>query len=102
MNSAVACLSDKWVLHVVNCPTGYTVWLSSDAATLGNTSADSYCISVHDFEDVPFTAANRYTSGVCGTETVANVQTYLDNLNTFHTSTQTLYDEMIGTSGTQG
>jgi len=89
LNSAVACLSDKWVLNVVNCPTGYTVWLTSDAATLGNTSADSYCISVPEFL-VAFTAANRYTSGVCGTETVANVQTYLTNLNTFFVSNESL------------
>lgn len=102
LNSKVSCKNDKWVLYTGNCPSGYTTWTAANGATGGNTSSTNMCIAVQTFKQAGFSASNRYTSGVCSGATVTEVNTMLTNLNNFFNSANTLYDNMIGNSGSNG
>jgi len=64
------------------------------------------CIQVQAFKTAGYTATNRYTGGCMTTANIASANTYVDNLNTFATAANTLYDNqkntLDGASGSKG
>jgi len=75
---------------------------TNDSETYGNTSANSMCISIPDFNSLSYTATNRYNGGCLSSADLSTADTYITNLYTFYQSANTLYTAQQATLAASG